>query len=105
MMTQQYTGVRADATNKNVISELYETKHVINGSGNKVKNTSKHFTHFQITVTSICAHCPTSLCCIVIFSVKLHMSVNPVGSMSLVGETVHLCCQAAGSPAPDYYEW
>lgn len=36
---------------------------------------------------------------------KLQITVNPTGSMSIVGEDVLLCCEANGQPPPDYYEW
>ena len=35
----------------------------------------------------------------------LEMTVNPVDKTGLVGDSVTLCCQAAGDPPPDYYEW
>ena len=35
----------------------------------------------------------------------LQIVTNPHDVMGVVRETISLCCQATGNPAPQYYEW
>ena len=39
------------------------------------------------------------------FKEHLRMERHPHDKLLLQGESMKLCCEASGSPPPDYYEW
>ena len=36
---------------------------------------------------------------------NLQITTEPQDAYTIVGMTATLCCEASGTPAPDYYEW